>query len=545
MHALHSSSIPTEADLVVVGGGIAALAAALEAQRLGLDVVLVCKRKAGRSGNSIVAAGNFSLRREDTGDEAFAADIQAGGRGICDPRLVGRFAAESASAVGFLASAGVRLCRRDGQLAWKRIPGHSLPRSVSTEPDAYPMTVVGLSITNPLRAAAEAAGVRILDGAPVIDLLVRDGAVGGVVAAPAGVSPVTIRTGNVLLATGGYAGLFAHTSNTSDTTADGLALAYRAGASLRDLEFVQFHPMMALRPIRIILPTTLFDDGAVVRNRLGERFLRRGAGLGDRETPRDLMSQAIVEEVREGRGVHGGVLLDLSEVPEQVGRTQFGRIWQALRRRGCDPARDPVVAGVATHFSMGGIWIDETCATDLEGLYAAGEVTGGLHGANRLGGNALTEAVVMGRIAARSAAKADWSPPSALPTPRTPPTIDPAGGRSVRRELGQILWQCAGVTRSAAGLRDGLARIEELAERVGAAPRADESRAWSETEGAIAVARLLVESAARREESRGAHARLDFPEPREQWRGSLRVRRPLGDAETAFTFIPTPDHRDA
>ncbi len=539
------SPIPVTADLVVVGGGIAALSAALEARRLGLDVALVCKRKAGRSGNSLVAAGNFSLRREDAGDETFAADIRAGGRGICDPGLVARFAAESTSAAGFLESAGVRLCRRAEHLAWKRIPGHSLARSVASEGGIYPRAVAGLSITEPLRAAAAAAGVCFLDDTPVIDLLVRNGALGGVLATPPGRAPVILRSGNVLLATGGYAGLFAPTSNTSDTTADGLALAFRAGASLRDLEFVQFHPLMALRPIRGILPTTLFDDGAVLRNRLGERFLLGGAGLGDRETPRDLMSRAIVEEVRQNRGVHGGVLLDLSEVPEEVGSTQFGRLWQALRGRGCDPAREPVVVGVAAHFSMGGIWIDANCATDVAGLYAAGEVSGGLHGANRLGGNALTEAVVMGRVAARSAAQVDRSPPVALSDPPTSPTIDPTRERSIRRELGQLLWQCAGVTRSATGLRDGRAGIGELAARAGAVPRANEPRAWSEAEGAIAVASLLVEAATRREESRGAHARLDFPEPREPWCGSLRVRHCPDELTATFTFVPAPDARSA
>jgi len=254
--------------------------------------------------------------------------------------------------------------------------------------------------------------VRCLDSTPVVDLLMRCGEVVGVAAVPMVGAPTLLLADNVLLATGGYADPYGHTSNTGDTTGDGLALAYRAGSHLRDPEFMQFHPLLARHPVRGILPTTLFDEGAVLRNQRGETFLHRATGQDDREPPRDTMCHAIAAEVAAGRGVGGGVLLDLSAVPESVGESHFKRLWQALRRRGCEPAHDPVRVTIAAHFPLGGVGVDATGATSIAGLYAAGEVCGGLHGANRLGGNGLTEALVLGRIAARTAAETNRPPPA-------------------------------------------------------------------------------------------------------------------------------------
>lgn len=528
------------ADLIVVGGGIAALSAALEALRLGLRVLVVCKGKVGHSGNSMVAAGNYSLHGRDDDGESFAADILKGGRGICDRELARRVASESATVVSFLESAGVRFSRQDSSLVFKRIPGHSRARTLAVaDRDAYPVSVGGLSATRPLRAAVEAAGGHLLEDAPVVEFLMEDGRVRGVVAARAG-APVVVSSGKgVVLATGGYAGLFSRTSNTSDTTAEGLALAYKAGASLRDLEFVQFHPLMAVRPFRAILPTTLFDDGAVLRNRLGERFLE--TGTGDRDSPRDVVAQAIVREVGHGRGVEGGVFLDLSAIPRELGLTSYRRLWHTLLRRGCDPARDPLVVGVAAHFSMGGILIDPSCETGIPGLYAAGEVTGGLHGANRLGGDALTEAVVLGRLAARSAAATAVGEISRRPKVGSCDRQDAVcegDPASVRREVRHILWECAGVERSRSQLEEGLHRLAVTSDRVPAGLLESPPPGWREAASALTVAGLVLESALRREESRGAHCRRDAPETKPGWRGSLVVKKAMGGGRPVFSFLP-------
>lgn len=526
-----------EADVLVLGAGLAGLAAALEARRAGCDVLLAARHPPGRSGNSILAACNLSgvFFPGDT-EASFVRDTLRGGADIGEPALAGAAARGSRVLVAFLRALGVSFLTRDGALLVRSNPGHSIPRTIATVREGLPATVGGLSLTRPLAEAAEREGVGFALGA-ARGLRVRGGrVVGARIDSPEG--PIEAAAGAVVLATGGAGRLYARSDNAADVTGDGLALAYRAGAELRDLEFVQFHPTVAVWPIRGVVPTTLFGEGAVLRNRLGERFLEHAAPGGEAGVTRDAMSRAILREIAGNRGDAGpggaGVWLDLSGVaPEAL--QAYPEVWDALRRRGLDPRRQPVRVTPAAHFCMGGATVDAACATTVPGLFAAGEVTGGLHGANRLGGNALTEALVLGRIAGRSAAREALrgGTPKGSRAGEAPAYVpqDASGGQGViTQAVRELLWERAGIERSGEGLAQGLARWRELAASGGGA--------WHEV-SPLAVSRLLLEAALRREESRGAHFRRDFPAPGGGWHGSLRVRRG-GGGEPDFRFQPAP-----
>jgi len=522
-----------EAEVLVLGAGLAGLAAALEARRAVRDVLLIALHAPGRSGNSLLAACNFSgVFAPGDSEESFVRDTLRGGADLGEPDLVRAVARGSRELVPFLSGLGVPFQCRGEALAYRANPGHSVPRTIATHRAGIPHTIGGLSITQPLAGAADSEGVRFLRGAAEA-LRVHGGRVCG--ARVRGADGLfLVRAGAVVLATGGAGRLYPRSDNAADVTGEGLGLAYGAGAELRDLEFVQFHPTVAAWPVHGVIPTTLFAEGAVLRNRLGECFLDRSGAGGEATVTRDAMSRAILDEVSAGRGEKGGVWLDLAGVPPETLKT-YPEVWGAMTRRGLDPTRQPLRVGPAVHYCMGGVTADAVGATTLPGLFAAGEVTGGVHGANRLGGNALTEAVALGRIAGRSAAcAAGQAPPGAAQRDEEMAKTPPAhAAREFFRELGAVLWSSGGIRRSREGLEHGLARWAELAKSACPAPAGE---SWSPILGRLAMGGLILEGALRRTESRGAHFRSDLPAPDPRWRGSLRVTRGAAWDEPVFRF---------
>ncbi len=528
-------------DVLVIGGGLAALCAALEARLAGKEVVLACKRKAGRSGNTVLAACNISGLFDQRNDsvELFARDIVRGGEGLSDPELARTLAEGSSVLVSFLENFGVRFLREGGKLVTKLNPGHSTPRTATTLRPGIPVQTAGLSLTLPLLAAVRDLGVHVMEDLMAVDLLTGPEGVGGALFAGRE-AEVRIESRSVVLACGGGGRLFANSNNTREMTGDGIALAYRAGAELRDLEFIQFHPTMGIAPVPIILPTTLFADGAVLRNSRGERFLLDEHSSGEIAATRDVMSRAIWREITEGRGVDGGVHLDLSGISSRAASGRYGDLWNLLNRRGCRPERDFLTVGIAVHFFMGGMTIDADGATTVPGLFGAGEVTGGVHGTNRLGGNALAEAVVFGRIAGRSAADRAkvFRPCEALPqefrrSPEPPQKLLP-----LRLELKRLLWNHAGVIRSEHTVQTGLQRLEELEKRFRQI-EGFRSLQGLETGNMLLAARLILLAARNRTESRGSHFRSDFPDPVEALgKMSLRIRQGADGLQIAFGQNP-------
>jgi L-aspartate oxidase len=445
-------------DLVVVGGGVAGLYGALAAAE-SADVLLLAKGPVAASNSWHAQGGIAAAVGEGDAPELHAADTQRAGRGLCRESAVAVLTREAPARIADLVSLGVEFDEGLG-----REGGHSRRRVVHA----------GGAETGKAISAVLAERVRrhprieIAEGERVRALVRRHGRCAGVAT-----DRDTIEAGATLLATGGYAALWERTTNPPGALGEGLALAYRAGAALADLEFVQFHPT-ALLDDGFLLSEALRGEGALLLDGDGARFT-------DELAPRDVVARAIAE-----RGQAG---LDLRPIE----RGRFPGLMATLERAGYDPATEPIPVSPAAHYTVGGIVTGLDGATTLPGLYAAGECAAtGVHGANRLASNSLLECLVFGR----RAALASLAAPAAASSRPEPPTLPDA---PVTPELRHVLWQDAGVIRGAEGLR-----------RLLASP--------------ALVPRLVAESALARRESRGGHFRSDFPTEDAAFAGHVVLR---------------------
>lgn len=532
---MHEDNRTHEADVLVIGGGAAGLTAALEARAAGAEVLMVAKSRAGRGGNTVVAGCQFCAvvpypGSPDSPEQHFQ-DSLAGGQWVNDEGLLRTLAEEGGRRLLKLEEWGVRLLRSGGELVRRTPNGHRHPRGIITDYAEFPASTGGLSITLPLRKAADAAGVRFLDGVPVVRLLVSEGQARGAVGIEMeGGESVVMGARAVVVAAGGAGHIFANTNNTRGICGDSYGLMLEAGAILRDMEFVQFYPSQMSRPLKVAVASPMFADGAVLRNRHGERFMP----LYDPEradlATRDVMSRAIFYEVQKGNGVEGEVYMDCTAVPEGVLQAKYGTLVRDLRKHGIDPAQDWLRIGCTTHFFMGGAAVDGRSATTVPGLFAAGEAIGGVHGANRLAGNALTEAVVFGGIAGEAAAEYSRQ---AGTLPAVPPSAglrEHRGGLEcvddVRGRLRDVMWKGASLVRSELSLKGALVEVRECRDALARCPAGNplEQARWEETRLMCLTAEAVALSALARRESRGAHFREDCPESGDVWLGSHRVR---------------------
>jgi L-aspartate oxidase len=446
----------TPYDLVVVGGGIAGLFAALCAARDGRVAVLT-KGSAPASSSSWLAQGGIAAALgADDSPALHVEDTLRAGRGLCRRSAVEVLAAEAPARVADLADLGVPF---DEGLGLEG--GHSRRRIVHAGGAA-----TGEVVARTLSARAVAhPRIDVLEGAAARALWIDGDRCVGVLGAR---GPVAGRA--TLLATGGTAALWARTTNPRSATGDGALLAYRAGAALADLELVQFHPTV-LAGNGLLLTEALRGEGATLLDREGRRFV-------DELAPRDVVARAI--------DARGTAVLDL----RHVDRARFPALMERIAGEGFDPAREPIPVTPAAHYSMGGVVTDLDGRTEVPGLYAAGECAcTGVHGANRLASNSLLECLVFGRRAALAAREEPGLPPLGA-APASSPL--PAVSDAVRAAL----WEDAGLVRDAAGL----ARVAALSHP---------------------LARLVGAAALAREESRGGHFRIDFPEEDPRLAGHL------------------------
>jgi L-aspartate oxidase len=503
--------------VVVVGTGIAGLIAAHRASKHH-DVVLVTKSRLSESNTRYAQGGIAVALFPDDSVESHVADTLRAGAGLCDPVAVEVLCAEGPQRVRDLIALGVAFDRAEGELVRGHEAAHSSRRVLHAGGDA-----TGFAIESTLLRAVRRRAIEVHEHTFVTDLVVADGVVRGVDVIAAGGSTHRIPGDVVVLASGGAGRLFRHTTNPAVATGDGIAAAWRAGAAVSDLEFYQFHPTALALPGNHLVSEAVRGEGAVLRDVDGERFMvdvHPDAELA----PRDVVARGIAAAMarQDGRPV----VLDATALGADFLRSRFPGITAACAERGIDWTVDPVPVTPAAHYAMGGVRTDIDGRTTLPGLFAVGEAAcTGVHGANRLASNSLLESLVFAWRAA-DAVEVAGSPLLLDTEVATAPVA--VGTTPVDRDaLRDLMWERAGLERDAAGLREAAAILADWC--------ADDSTpAGREDANLLDLGRLLVHAALRREESRGAHFRTDFPEPRGVWALSVHdARRVALDAEVA------------
>ena len=541
-----------ETDVLILGAGGAGLCAALHAADASpkLRVTVVVKGLLGRAGCTRMVQGGYNaVLAEPDSLEAHLLDTLAGGGFINDQELVWTLVTEAPRrALELEWRYGCLFDRtREGRIHQKPFAGQSHDRTI------HKGDLTGIEIMNRLTEQTLARpNVTVFEECRAVELL-RDAA-----GRAAGALVLDLRTGRfvavrapaTLLAMGGGPTMYRVIACSADKAADGVALAYRAGLPLRDMEMVQFHPTGLVIPGSLmtgaLLEEGLRGAGGHLKNGLGERFMERYDPERMERSTRDLVARAAFLEVAEGRGSpNGGVWIDVSHLGAEVVEKNFRGMVKRCRDFGRDLARGPVEVGPTTHFMMGGVVIDTACRTAIEGLFAAGEDTGGVHGANRLGGNGVAESTVFGGIAGDVMAEA--APGRPLPritsasleaTARrlTAPLGRAAAGDlyDLQRGLREVMWEKVGLVRDARELTGALDAIERIAERlegVGVPGGPAFNLAWQDwlnLESQTTAARLIALSALARRESRGAHFRRDFPAAASGPPFSVRVQERAG-----------------
>ncbi len=481
------------AEVLVVGGGLAGMYSAIAAAENGAQVTILCKSKTGGSGNSVVAMSVHRFAPDAPGlREDYRARFLASGAGEQDEKIAAFFVDHAAAAMERLRTLGL-------PLEYRTLPenGGEYPYLACCSPKQG--RILTAAVREKLR---EYPNITVEDGVTVCDILKENGRVQGVLALCGGeVCVYPAKT--VILCCGGAGNVYAATSNTRDLTGDGYAMAARCGLPLRGMEFVQFYPYRIYSPKRADIFPDLFDHGAVLRNEKGERFMDC-----DRYPKRELENRDVVARAE---FAEKEVRLDLSGCDKAYLERECPNIARMAR----DYPDKPLLIRPVAHFFMGGVPLRTDCSTDIAGLYACGEVTGGLHGANRLAGSALSETVLFGFLAGENAAKyaaADACVPETEKSAGRALRDYPAPGedslRDLRDELRDTMWKGVSVVRTEAGLCEALGKIQEI--RTAMARRRPASLAeWVELRDLCFTAECVARAALERKESLGAHYRAD------------------------------------
>lgn len=549
-------------SVLVIGTGGAGLRASIELAQRGVQVLAVGKRRKHDAHTSLAAGGiNAALGTMDPEDswEQHAADTLRESYFLADPTIVETVARNAARGIEDLEQWGMPFAREeDGRVSQRFFGAHKYRRT------AYAGDYTGLEIQRTLMRRAAELNVPIIDTVYITRLLVADGTIFGAYGFDiVDGTPVQIHADAVILAAGGHTRIWRHTSSRRDeNTGDSFRLAALAGARIRDAELVQFHPSGLLEPddaAGTLVSEAARGEGGILTNALGERFMERYDPERMELSTRDRVALAGFTEVAEGRGTaKGGVYLDVSHLPRETIMEKLPRVYRTLiDLQMLDITTTKMEIAPTAHYSMGGVWVaPEDHGTGVNGLYAIGEASSGLHGANRLGGNSLIELLVYGRITGEHVAGYVRSltdvhrDPAAVGLARNEmqSLLNGKGTESARRlqrELRNLMTEHAGVVRTEQGLQAGLGKLDDLegrAQFVTAHPDIagfDDLAHAYDLLGSLLAARATLECALERRETRGAHNRADYPTLDPALQGNF-VWSP-GEGVSFETLAPAPD----
>jgi succinate dehydrogenase / fumarate reductase, flavoprotein subunit len=541
-----------EHDVLIIGAGGAGLRAAIEALAQGARVALVCKSLLGKA-HTVMAEGGIAaaMGNVDKADDwrTHFRDTMRGGKFLNNWRMAQLHAQEAPERVRELEQWGALFDRTEGgQILQRAFGGHTFKRL------CHVGDRTGLELIRTLQDRGVQQGIDVFMECTVTRLIKDGDRIAGAFGYWREQGRfVTFKAKSIVIATGGIGKAWKITSNSWEYTADGMALAYEAGAELLDMEFVQFHPTGMVWPpgVQGILVTeAVRGEGGTLKNNKGERFMEKYDPKRMELSTRDVVARAIFTEVREGRGSeHGGAYLDISHQPAEYVKKKLPSMYHQFKELAdVDITTGPMEVGPTCHYMMGGIRVEaETGQSTIPGLFAAGEAAAGLHGANRLGGNSLSDLVVFGKRAGKAAAEhASHVQSGALdsaqleeaerdmlaPFERT----DGEFPYEIHRDLQETMQNLVGIFRTEEDLQKALGELEKFKPRL-ARVRADGSRMFNpgwhlthDLRSMLLISEAVTRSALARQESRGAHSRIDFPNLDEAWGKKNNIVAKRGDA---------------
>jgi succinate dehydrogenase / fumarate reductase flavoprotein subunit len=540
-----------EHDVLVIGAGGAGLRAAIEALAQGASVGVVCKSLLGKA-HTVMAEGGIAaaMANVDPADNwrTHFRDTMRGGKMLNNWRMAQLHAQEAPARIHELEQWGALFDRtEDGQILQRAFGGHTFRRL------CHVGDRTGLEMIRTLQDRGVHMGFDVYMECTVVQLLKDGSRIAGAIAYWREQGRfVVFKAKSVVIATGGIGKAWSITSNSWEYTGDGMALAYEAGAELLDMEFVQFHPTGMVWPpgVQGILVTeAVRGEGGILRNKMGERFMERYDPKRMELSTRDIVARSIYTEVREGRGTeHGGAYLDISHKPAEYVKRKLPSMYHQFKELAdVDITKEPMEVGPTCHYMMGGIRVDaETAQSAVPGLFAAGEAAAGLHGANRLGGNSLSDLLVFGRragLAAANHAKQVSSPAvNSAQIQQAEKALEPFQRKNgenpyaIHRDLQSTMQNLVGIFRNRDDVQRALGELEKLRQRL-ARVSVEGSRMFNpgwhlalELKSMLTVSEAVARSALLREESRGAHSRIDFPNLDPAWGSKNNIVRREGEA---------------
>ncbi|MDX1947336.1 MAG: L-aspartate oxidase [Pirellulaceae bacterium] len=497
------------ADVLVIGGGLAGLRAA-HAIDPRLSVLVVTKDAIEQSNSNYAQGGIAGVLDPDDHFEEHVQDTLVAGGTLCDEQVVEMVVREAPERIQELIDWGTHFDEHAGKITLGREGGHSKSRIVHALGDMTGKEVMRAVIAHTHRLP----NVRVWENTFTLDLLTHAGACRGAIVVTRHGEKMLVWARQTVLTTGGCGQIYRESTNPPVATGDGHAMAYRAGARLRDMEFVQFHPtvLYIAGGSRSLITEAVRGEGGWLVDKDGVRFMP-GYDARAELAPRDIVSQAIVNQMEKTR--HPCVYLDVTHLDAAFVLKRFPGIAAACQQFGIDITRDKIPVRPGAHYMIGGVTVDQTGRTSLPGLWAAGEVSSsGLHGANRLASNSLLEGLVYGAHAGAAASRAALETPGdfrvfPLENPVVVPPAEPLDLADIRNSLKAVMWRSCGVRRGGDALREALEAVDGWRRYV--LPRQfGDIKGW-ELQNLLTIARVMIQAALVREESRGVHLRTDFP----------------------------------